>query len=112
MKPSTRIPLRSVPRVIGGTGIARPIHSACIRLADVAPVVGTGPPPDAPSAPAAATSYQRVERRRRQAEVLKLAREARDAAGSKKNVLRKRFWTDVGVREVDGRWRRTLAHTR
>lgn len=107
MKPPTRIPLRSFPRLINATAPIRPLHATVSKAANVAPIVGTGPPPEAPAAPAA-TGYQRAERRKRQAELLKQAKEIRIGKDGKKSVLKKRFWTDVGVREVDGKYTHLL----
>ncbi|KAI6780007.1 uncharacterized protein J7T54_007483 [Emericellopsis cladophorae] len=82
---------------------ARSLHTTILRAANVAPVVGTGPPPEAPLADKANKAYERVERRKRQAEMLKSANQIRTVAeGKKSGVLQKRFWQDVTVREVDG----------
>lgn len=109
MKPPTRIPLRLASRVLVPSKTTttipiRPIHTTLTKAAHVAPIVGTGPPPEAPPAPQAETTpgYQRVERRRRQAELLKNAKEIRTGKDGKQTVLKKRFWTDVSVREIDG----------
>ncbi|KAL1884209.1 hypothetical protein VTK73DRAFT_5345 [Phialemonium thermophilum] len=88
--------------------LLRPIHSEARRDASVAPIYGTGPPPDPPVSEAAS-------RRTRQAEMLRRARDLRmedaisenrtgtAAAGNKKaGLLKKRFWQDVHVKEVDG----------
>lgn len=96
--------LRTLPRLASSHGrvAVRPLHSTCVRHADVAAIVGTGPPPEAPAAPVN-TSY-RVDRRRRQAEMLKTAQEIRSAKdGKKAGGLKSRFWTNVDVRLVDGR---------
>lgn len=102
MKPPTRIPLRLASRLAASkttTTSIRPIHTTLARTANVAPIVGTGPPPEAPSE--ASGGFLRVERRRRQAELLKNLKEYRTKDG-KKAILKKRFWTDVEVREVNG----------
>ncbi|KAJ4259699.1 ATP synthase mitochondrial F1 complex assembly factor 2 [Fusarium torreyae] len=104
MKPVTRLPLRLAPRLLRAPAPAfvRPIHSTVSKAANVAPVVGTGPPPEPPTQPAV-DAHQRVARRRRQAEMLKNAKELRSASGGKGGGgLKKRFWKDVTVREVDG----------
>ncbi|PKS09201.1 hypothetical protein jhhlp_003815 [Lomentospora prolificans] len=75
----------------------RALHAGNARAADVAPIVGTGPPPQAPVSQAE-EALARVKRRRRQAEMLKLAKQAK--AGGK--TLSKRFWDEVHVKEVDG----------
>ncbi|KAF4124536.1 ATP synthase mitochondrial F1 complex assembly factor 2 [Geosmithia morbida] len=106
MKLPARVPLRTLPRLVhngggGGASTMRPLHSTCVRAANVASVVGTGPPPEAPVTPSA-DSYQRVERRRRQAEMLKTAREIRNVKdGKASGGLKPRFWTNVDVRQVD-----------
>ncbi|KAI8683200.1 hypothetical protein LRP88_04827 [Fusarium phalaenopsidis] len=102
MKPTTRLPLRLVPRLVNAPVFIRPIHSTVAKPANVASIVGTGPPPE-PPLPAAENIHQRVARRRKQAEMLKNAKELRSASGGKGGgALRKRFWKDVGVKEVDG----------
>lgn len=101
MKPPARIPLRQLPRVINSITPYRPVHSTAVKAANVAPIVGTGPPPEAPAAPVP-SAYQRVERKRRQAEMLKEMREIRAGKDGKSAPLKKRFWTDVHVKEVDG----------
>jgi ATP synthase F1 complex assembly factor 2 len=98
MKPPTRIPLRFAPRLFQIPAPVRLIHSTTTRTANVDPLVGTGPPPEAPTT----SGYQRVERRRRQAELLKAARDIRNGK-SKSTALKKRFWDDVYVKEVDGK---------
>jgi ATP synthase F1 complex assembly factor 2 len=52
--------------------------------------------------PAAGTLHERVQRRRKQAEMLKNAKEIRSAQAGKTGGLKKRFWKDVSVSEVDG----------
>ena len=119
MKPPTRIPTRHLARAFAAPpavraltalpAATRAIHHSGAREADVAPVVGTGPPP-APPVPESKTAEldERVARRRRQAEMLKRARELRGkpvgGAAAKKSpaLLKRRFWDDVFVREVDG----------
>ncbi|RYP24199.1 hypothetical protein DL765_000694 [Monosporascus sp. GIB2] len=104
--------------------LLRPIHSTPPAPATVFPVHGQGPPPDPPQ-PTADSEQARLERRRKQAELLQRARDTRAAAvaekqsptnppsrpsnsGDKTNtktpLLRRRFWKDVHVREVDGAW--------
>lgn len=101
MKQPVRIPLRIAPRLLNGVAPARPLHSSTIRAANVAPVVGTGPPPEAPI-PSPRTVNDRVERRRKQAEMLKTAKEIRTAKEGKATPLKRRFWRDVHVVEVSG----------
>lgn len=106
MKPPARISLRlaTTPRLaLRPSTSLRAIHTTLNRHANVAPIVGTGPPPEAPiAADASSGAYHRVERRRRQADMLKLAKDVRDGKVSKKAAMQKRFWSDVSVRETDG----------
>ncbi|EGX96130.1 mitochondrial molecular chaperone [Cordyceps militaris CM01] len=108
MQSTIRIPLRLAPRM--ANGIARPfrsIHVSAIKAANVAPVVGTGPPPEAPVE--RTLNDERVERRRRQAEMLRTAQEIRSSKDMKKSSssssaspIKRRFWRDVRVDEVNG----------
>ncbi|KAM3564198.1 hypothetical protein ARSEF4850_001976 [Beauveria asiatica] len=115
MQPTMRIPLRLAPGVLSSTALpVRSIHASAIAAANVAPVVGTGPPPERP---VQRTPNERVERRRRHAEMLKMAKAIRSAkdgkqsassssssagGGSDLSPTRRRFWKDVHVKEVDG----------
>ncbi|KAM3558914.1 hypothetical protein MY1884_003750 [Beauveria asiatica] len=115
MQPTMRIPLRLAPRVLSSTALpVRSIHASAIAAANVAPVVGTGPPPERP---VQRTPNERVERRRRHAEMLKMAKAIRSAkdgkqsassssssagGGSDLSPTRRRFWKDVHVKEIDG----------
>ncbi|KAK3336429.1 hypothetical protein B0T19DRAFT_38768 [Cercophora scortea] len=110
---------------------AASIHSNAQQplMAKVVPVYGTGPPPDPPlpthengGDPDVETvnAGSRAARRRRQAEMLKQARDIRSAAAAKKDRtvapapgsdasksggttgMKRRFWKDVHVSEVDG----------
>ncbi|KAI0116591.1 ATP12-domain-containing protein [Hypoxylon sp. NC0597] len=127
MKPPTRIALRSAIRhqfqCAHPTPTTLPlltrqrhlqIHTTPSTPATVSPIHGTGPPPEPPT-PAADSSSSRLERRRKQAELLEQAqaiRQQSDPSSAPKvtgkkardNALRKRFWKDVHVREVDGAW--------
>ncbi|KAI1141203.1 ATP12-domain-containing protein [Hypoxylon sp. FL0543] len=130
MKPPTRIALslalrqqlqRTPPTPITLPLITRQrrrqIHTTPSAPATVSPIHGTGPPPE-PPAPAADSATSRLERRKKQAELLEKAQTIRQqadpsaaaapkAGGGKKDrdhALRKRFWKDVHVREVDGAW--------
>ncbi|KAL2017378.1 hypothetical protein VTK56DRAFT_2258 [Thermocarpiscus australiensis] len=93
----------------------RAIHSNPAQPAKVVPVYGTGPPPEPPQPSAEYAAEERIARRRRQAEMLREAGHIR--AGGKQSVgqgstsigakksssgLKKRFWKDVHVREVNG----------
>ncbi|KAI8308879.1 Protein atp12 [Colletotrichum sp. SAR11_59] len=117
MKPTTRLPLRllavgsSSSSPLAGRQGLRAISTTPLKPAEVAPVVGTGPPPAPPTAEDDRTAElrARVERRRRQAEMLKQATNIRAAADAKAGGaaaraagLKRRFWNDVSVHEVDG----------
>lgn len=115
MKPPARIALRLVaPRLnVTPSTSVRAIHTTLARNAHVAPLVGTGPPPEAPLTPddkaASSGAYQRVERRRRQAEILKSAKDIRNGKDPRKIGLKKRFWTDVTIREEEGKQRNSAS---
>lgn len=108
MQPTMRIPLRLVPRLISGMTLpVRAMHSSALKAANVAPVVGTGPPPEAPVQ--RTVNDERVDRRRRQAEMLRTAKTIRSAKDGKTSssakdgsFMKRRFWKDVTVKEVDG----------
>jgi ATP synthase mitochondrial F1 complex assembly factor 2 len=103
MKPAARLSMRALTRLVNPIAPSRSIHSTVVKPANVAPILGTGPPPEAPPAPAAVNAYHRAERRRKQAELLKNAKHLRDVeSGKVGGMLRKRFWKNVSVREVDG----------
>ncbi|KAJ9155444.1 hypothetical protein NKR23_g2010 [Pleurostoma richardsiae] len=114
MKPS--IPPRSLP--LRALLAPRQEHQRlCVRLqrcistsppapASVAPVYGTGPPPE-PPVPSAEHPDARIARRRRQAELLRQAQGLRglkktDSNSAKAAGLKRRFWQHVDVKEVDG----------
>lgn len=103
MKVPSRISL-AVPRALPRPQPQhiRPLHQSIARTANVAPIVGTGPPPEPPT-PAARNASERLERRRKHAELLKTAKEIRSAQEGKANPgAARRFWKEVSVREVDG----------
>lgn len=113
MKPQARLASKALPRLFVASRprcaasqpiAARALHYSAADPANVAPFCATGPPPEPPQ-PAAEHPYAKVERRRKQAELLKSAKELRDASSGKssgKSPLRKRFWQDVHIKEVDG----------
>ncbi|KFA76635.1 hypothetical protein S40288_05979 [Stachybotrys chartarum IBT 40288] len=103
MKIAAQLALRLRPRVVScAPSPARLIHASAARTANVAPVVGTGPPPE-PPVPAAGTLHERVARRRKQAEMLKSAKDIRAARDGKDGGgFKRRFWKDVSVAVVDG----------
>ncbi|ROT34663.1 ATP12 protein [Sodiomyces alkalinus F11] len=135
MKPPTRInlafPIPITPRTTRPVAIAalafphrvaaapqiptniRLISSTAVfKHADVAPIVGTGPPPEPPRPSAEFAKHAgprnaddvaaRIARRRKQAEVLKAAKEVKTSAGVKNGGAKRRFWKHVSVQEVDG----------
>lgn len=104
MKTAAQLALRLRPRIAScAPSPARLIHASAARTANVAPVVGTGPPPE-PPVPAAGTLHERVARRRKQAEMLKSAKDIRAARDGKDGGgFKRRFWKDVSVAVVDGR---------
>lgn len=119
MKPPTRLVFRIapsrtlLPRTSNTTTLpSRHLHTSTPAPATVASLHGTGPPPE-PPVPASDSTNQRLERRKRQAALLLAAGEIRaahkntsraaSAAPAKEYApMRKRFWKDVHVREVDG----------
>ena len=75
--------------------LARGLRTLAPLSANVASSRSAGPPP----APAAEPEgYERARMRKRQAEMLSEVQEGR----GKGTGLKKRFWADVTVREVDG----------
>jgi ATP synthase mitochondrial F1 complex assembly factor 2 len=85
---------------------SRALHYSAADPANVAPFCATGPPPEPPQ-PAAEHPYAKAERRRKQAELLRNAKELCDRGSSSskapgKSPLKKRFWQDVHIKEVDG----------
>ncbi|XDG07864.1 hypothetical protein ABKA04_007479 [Annulohypoxylon sp. FPYF3050] len=130
MKPPNRIPLRSamrwqrqcthpsatnLPLIIQAQQQhqQRKIHNTTPAPATVSPIHGTGPPPE-PPVPAADSATSRLERRKKQAELLERAQEIRRSTSkssssnpkkeAREYALKKRFWKDVHVHEVDGAW--------
>lgn len=113
MRPQARLASQALPRLFVASRTrcaasqpiaARALHYSAADPANVAPFCATGPPPEPPQ-PAAEHPYAKVERRRKQAELLKSTKELRDASSGKssgKSPLRKRFWQDVHIKEVDG----------
>ncbi|KAK4453454.1 putative mitochondrial protein atp12 precursor [Podospora aff. communis PSN243] len=126
MAPATRLctavlPLRQVSATVTKSAlacrVARALHHQPPQPAKVVPVYGTGPPPEPPTPnPEFTDASARIARRRRQAELLKQAKEVRAAASarnaaskagsaspqSKSTGLKKRFWKEVSVQEIDG----------
>ncbi|KAH8886698.1 ATP12-domain-containing protein [Thozetella sp. PMI_491] len=79
----------------------RTIHAAAARQAKVEPVYGIAPPPPPPN-PSPEHIASRIARRKRQAELLRHATNARRANDAEKKGLKRRFWKDVFVKEVNG----------
>ncbi|KAH8762041.1 hypothetical protein F5883DRAFT_561586 [Diaporthe sp. PMI_573] len=113
MKPPTGLVSQALPRLfvtsrsscLKSQPIAsRALHYSAADPANVAPFCATGPPPEPPQ-PAAEHPYAKAERKRKQAELLKNAKDLRDTSSGKspgKSPLKKRFWQDVHIKEVDG----------
>ena len=117
MEPPARA-IRFLPRLVSLPPIgavsppvscrAAAIHTSSATTAKVVPIYGTGPPPE-PPAPSEAYPDARIARRKRQAEMLRQAQDLRTAKGmaaargGKSSPLKKRFWQDVHVKEVDGK---------
>jgi ATP synthase F1 complex assembly factor 2 len=126
MAPATRLcllPLRQGAAVARGTRVsrviaaARSIHSNPAQPAKVAPVYGTGPPPEPPLPSAEFANEirdERLARRRRQAEMLKQAGDIKamrdeqredqrqENKTTKPTMVKRRFWKNVDVKEVNG----------
>lgn len=111
MHPKTQLPIRLVAGLRAQPAACRFVSSTPIRCATVSADVRAGRPPEPPT-PEVANAYERIERRRRQANLLKDARDIRTAASSKSSGLKKRFWKDVDVKEVDGMFSWSSAATR
>ncbi|KAI1620393.1 ATP synthase mitochondrial F1 complex assembly factor 2 [Exophiala viscosa] len=79
----------------------RHIGSSTSRPATALPITATGPPPSAPI-PTSSQYGDRVDERRRKAELLQKGKELRNTTqtGKKTSPLKKRFWSDVHVKEV------------
>lgn len=76
------------------------LHTSAARSATPLPHLSVpGPPPETPT-PSASDALDRVARKRRQAEMLQQAKDVR-ASAKPASALKKRFWTDVVVRDSD-----------
>lgn len=80
--------------------ITRSLHSSSRRAAVAHPVTASGPPPKGP-VPSASQYGEQAERKRRQSELLRQGRELRKQ-DTPKSALKKRFWKDVNVKDVEG----------
>ncbi|KAL9625403.1 MAG: hypothetical protein Q9160_000466 [Pyrenula sp. 1 TL-2023] len=79
----------------------RQYHATETRDAGVLPVTASGPPPSAPTA-SVLQSSERIERRKRQADILQRGRQLKSSHDSKSSSpLKKKFWSDVHVKEAD-----------
>jgi ATP synthase F1 complex assembly factor 2 len=87
------------------TVVQRSIHTTPSKPANVVPITATGPPPSAP-VPSAEHVDSRVARRRKQAELLKRGQDLRAVTSGTGGgtAKQKRFWKDVHVKQVDGRF--------
>ncbi|KAG7291739.1 hypothetical protein NEMBOFW57_001759 [Staphylotrichum longicolle] len=126
MAPATRLCLllplarpvaSSSTRLAAAAAAARAIHTNPAQPAKVVPVYGTGPPPEPPQPTdefAAEEREARLARRRKHAALLKQAgdvkalkqqqqQQQQDSASGKSKTggLKRRFWKDVHVREVN-----------
>ncbi|KAG5927355.1 hypothetical protein E4U42_002332 [Claviceps africana] len=101
MRPTTKLPQRMLSRTMPTPSPCRSMHTTACKAANVASALGTGPPPEPPT-PTVRNMNERIERRRKQAELLKQAKVIRNAQDGKTTTLRKRFWKEVSVSEVDG----------
>ncbi|KAK0665345.1 putative mitochondrial protein atp12 precursor [Cercophora samala] len=96
----------AVPRTVGVLRRMM-IHTNPPQPAKVVPVYGTGPPPEPPAPAAEYAVEERLARRRKQAEMLRQARDmrkngSRTSSDPNAPVVKKRFWKDVAIKEVDG----------
>ncbi|KAF2845244.1 F1-ATP synthase assembly protein [Plenodomus tracheiphilus IPT5] len=81
------------------------LHTTASRGATPLPHPSVPGPPPATPTPQPSEAMARVARKRKQADMMKQAREMRDvySPGNKpKNMLAKRFWKDVHVKEGEG----------
>jgi hypothetical protein len=81
----------------------RPLHTSSPNAALPLPYsLGQGPTPAPPTAPTA-ESDERIARKKKQAAIIAQVRNEKFEASTKPTtVLKKRFWTDVHVRESPG----------
>lgn len=91
MQPLTRI----APRLRAAVALQRGLRTVAPLSASVASPGRAGPPPAAPATDP--EKYERAKKRKKQAEML---REVKEGKGK---GLKRRFWKEVTVREVDGR---------
>lgn len=108
MKSIPRIPITFNARTfLGLTGVTAPIpsrriHSSAAKAAVAHPINVRGPPPK-PPAPSP-EFVERIERRKKQADLIQQGNVADSGQGSASSKpLKRRFWKDVHVKEVDGK---------
>ncbi|EDN07875.1 predicted protein [Histoplasma mississippiense (nom. inval.)] len=106
MKSIPRIPITFNARTfLGLTGVTAPIpsrriHSSAAKAAVAHPINVRGPPPK-PPAPSP-EFVERIERRKKQADLIQQGNVADSGQGSASSKpLKRRFWKDVHVKEVD-----------
>ncbi|KAI4692740.1 uncharacterized protein J4E88_001108 [Alternaria novae-zelandiae] len=81
------------------------LHTSAARGATPLPHPSVPGPPPATPEPQPSDASERVARKRRQADMMKQAREMRDVyapTNKPKNMLAKRFWKDVSIKEDEG----------
>ncbi|OJD24928.1 hypothetical protein ACJ73_03706 [Blastomyces percursus] len=115
MKPFPRIPSTLNPRPLSrlsGAVLCTPlrsqyahVHSSSAKAAVAHPITVRGPPPKPPSP--SPEFLERIERRKKQSELIQHGNIAESGQGSSSTTtteskpLRRRFWKDVHVKEVD-----------
>ncbi|PGG98795.1 ATP synthase mitochondrial F1 complex assembly factor 2 [Blastomyces parvus] len=110
MKPFLRIPPTFSPRPLSRLSGAvhaplrsqyvQHVHSSTATAAVAHPITVSGPPPKPPSP--SPEFLERIERRKKQAELIQQGNVVRSGQGSSSaKPLKRRFWKDVHVREVD-----------
>lgn len=78
----------------------RYLHTSPTHDAVAHPITAHGPPPTAPL-PAVSQYGDRVDRKRKMADLLRQGQEIRATQSRPAGVLRRRFWKDVFVKEVE-----------
>lgn len=79
----------------------RQISQSLVHRATALPITATGPPPNPPQ-PSPSQYGARIDERRKKADLIQQGKELRAAQQGKSTPLRKRFWKDVHVKEVQG----------
>ncbi|KAH6644717.1 F1-ATP synthase assembly protein [Boeremia exigua] len=100
LRPALAAVRLSAPRRAGA--LYQCLHTSATRCATPLPHPSVpGPPPESPTS-AASDARERVARKQRQAEMIQQARSNRASAAKPASALKKRFWTDVTVKETNG----------